>query len=66
MIAGFSSAALLGIVSEGVDEPAESNASRWCSPEIHRPDGSELTKARDIYAFGMLAYTVGSSFRMIP
>ncbi|KAF9784468.1 kinase-like domain-containing protein [Thelephora terrestris] len=60
MIAGFASATLPGIASEGVDESAESNASRWCSPEIIRSGGSELTKASDIYAFGMLAYEIFS------
>lgn len=53
--------------SGDVDESAEFNVSRWCSPEILHPDGFGLTKAKatkasDMYAFGMLAYEVGSNF----
>ena len=49
---------------EDVDESVEPHASRWCSPEILHPDSfglakARLTKASDIYAFGMLAYEVG-------
>lgn len=57
---------LPNIVSQGVDGSAGSNVSRWCSPEILRAGSSELTKASDVYAFGMLAYEVGFSFRMVP
>jgi hypothetical protein len=73
-IAGFASASIIlhpDIALEDVDESVESNVSRWCSPEILHPGGFGLTKARatkgsDIYAFGMLAYEVGSTFRVIP
>jgi serine/threonine protein kinase len=69
-IAGFASAMLLlgpDVASGDVDESAEFNVSRWCSPEILHPDGFGLTKAKatkasDMYAFGMLAYEVGSNF----
>ena len=69
-IAGFASAMLLqepDASSGDIDESAEFNVSRWCSPEILHPDGFGLTKAKatkasDMYAFGMLAYEVGSDF----
>lgn len=69
-IAGFACATLLlgsDITSEDVNEPAEFNVSRWCSPEILHPEGFGLTKAKstkasDVYAFAMLAYEVCSLF----
>ena len=67
-IAGFASATLSNIESEDIDEPVE---SRWCSPEILDPGAFGLAKAKatkssDVYAFGMLAYEVGSSFHVVP
>lgn len=72
-IAGFASATVIlrpDIVLEEIDESVESNVSRWCSPEILHPEGFGLTKARatkasDVYAFGMLAYEVGSAFCVV-
>ena len=66
-IAGFAFATLAlesGFVLEDVNEADGLNSSRWCSPEILHPDSfgltrARLTKASDIYAFGMLAYEVG-------
>ena len=66
-IAGFAFATIAlesGFTLEDVDEAVEPNASRWCSPEILHPDSfgltrARLTKASDVYAFGMLAYEVG-------
>ena len=67
-IAGFASATLPNITSEDIDEPVE---SRWCSPELLHPGPfglakAKTTKASDVYAFGMLAYEVSSSFRLVP
>ena len=44
----------------------EFNPSRWCSPEMLHPDGFDLAearalKARDVYAFGMLAYEASAT-----
>lgn len=64
-IAGFASAMFPNIVSQGVDDSAGFTVSRWCSPETLRAGSSELTKASDIYAFGMLAYEVGLGFRTV-
>lgn len=69
-IAGFASATIIlqpNITLEDIDESVESNVSRWCSPEILHPGGFGLTKARitkagDMYAFGMLAYEVSPIF----
>lgn len=69
-IAGFATATIIlqpDIALEDIDGSVESNVSRWCSPEILHPGGFGLTKARvtkasDIYAFGMLAYEVGPTF----
>ena len=54
-------------MSDDGDASLEINLSRWCSPEIAHPGGFGLTKAKvtkasDMYAFGMLAYEVGPSF----
>ena len=66
-IAGFASATLSNITLEDVGEPVE---TRWCSPELLHPGAFGLTRAKptkssDIYAFGMLAYEVGSSFHVV-
>lgn len=73
-IAEFSSATIIlerDIAFEDIDESAESNVSRWCSPEILHPGSFGLTKekatkASDMYAFGMLAYEVGPAFYVVP
>ena len=67
-MAGFASATLSNIASEDDDLPVK---PRWCSPEIIHPDAFGLTKAKatkasDMYAFGMLAYEVGSSSHVVP
>ena len=59
------------IAFEDTDESAESNVSRWCSPETLHPGSFGLTKAKvtkasDMYAFGMLAYEVGPTFYVVP
>ena len=72
-IAGFASATLAlgpGIALEDIDLGVESNVSRWCSPEMLHPDGFDLAeartlKARDVYAFGMLAYEVSATLQMV-
>ena len=69
-IAGFASATITirpDIPLGDVDESVESNVSRWCSPEILHPGGfgsakARITKASDMYAFGILAYEVGPIF----
>ena len=72
-IAGFASATLAlepNFALEDIDEAVESNVSRWCSPEILHPGGFDLakaktSKARDVYAFGMVAYEVSATLRVV-
>ena len=72
-IAGFASATLAlepNFALEDIDEAVESNVSRWCSPEILHPGGfdsakAKTPKARDIYAFGMVAYEVSDTLRVV-
>jgi len=69
-IAEFASATMIlesDTALEDIDESVEANMSRWCSPEILHPGSfglteAKVTKASDIYAFGMLAYEVGLAF----
>lgn len=72
-IAEFASATMIlesDIAFEDIDESVESNVSRYSSPEIINPGCFEstktiVTKASDMYAFGMLAYEVGPTFYVV-